>query len=266
MDTLTTDIPYKSQITDYAKTLKLSGIRTSFNATMETATREKWAYDRFLTSLLLSEISQREENRKRGQIRKAGFPQLKYLEDFNRTELPEDMAVVLPELETLDFVKNAQNLVLFGNPGMGKTHCAIGLGIKACLQGYSVLYTSVPHLLTRIRECESQKKLGQLQRKFEKYDLVICDEFGYISFNKEGAEALFNHISLRAGRKSTIITTNLSFDRWDEIFTDKILATAMVDRLTHKSYIVNMNGISYRLKETQEWMNKRNKNAKTAKK
>ena len=147
----------------------------------------------------------------------------------------------------------------------GKTHCAIALGIKACLQGYSVLYTSVPHLLTQIRECESQKKLGRLQKKFEKYDRVICDEFGYISFNKEGAEALFNHISLRAGRKSTIITTNLGFDRWNEIFTDKILASAMVDRLTHKSYIVNMNGISYRLKETQQWMKTKTENAKTTK-
>lgn len=266
MDTLTQELSYKDQITNLTKALKLSGMRAALNKTMPSAIGEKWPYDRFLTALLLSEVNQREENRKRGQIRKAGFPQLKYIEDINRTELPQDMAVVMPELETLDFIKNAQNLVLFGNPGTGKTHCAIALGIKACLQGHSVLYTSVPHLLTQIRESESQKKLGRLQKKFEKYDLVICDEFGYISFNKEGAEALFNHISLRAGRKSTIITTNLGFDRWDEIFTDKILASAMVDRLTHKSYIVNMNGMSYRLKETQEWMKTKTENAKTTKK
>ncbi len=265
MDTLTQELSYKEQISNLTKSLKLSGIRAALSKTMQSAIGEKWTYDQFLTALLRSEVDQREENKKRGQIRKAGFPQLKYIQDINRAELPQDMALVMPELETLEFIKNTQNLVLFGNPGTGKTHCAIALGIKACLQGYSVLYTSVPHLLTQIRECESQKKLGRLQKKFEKYDLVICDEFGYISFNKEGAEALFNHISLRAGRKSTIITTNLGFDRWNEIFTDKILASAMVDRLTHKSYIVNMNGISYRLKETQQWMKTKTENAKTTK-
>ena len=90
----------------------------------------------------------------------------------------------------------------------------------------------------------------------EKYDLVICDEFGYISFDKEGAELLFTHLSLRTGKKSTIVTTNLSFDRWSEIFGDPVLTAAMVDRLTHKAYIINMNGMSFRAKETKEWLNK----------
>ena len=130
------------------------------------------------------------------------------------------------------------------------------------MAGYNVLYTSIPHLLTNIKECESEKKLGKLQKKFEKYDLVVCDEFGYKSFDKEGAEAIFNHISLRAGLKSTIITTNLSFDRWDEIFTDKIIASAMVDRLTFQSYIINMTGESYRLKATEKWMKSRRNETK----
>jgi DNA replication protein DnaC len=93
-----------------------------------------------------------------------------------------------------------------------------------------------------------------MEGKFEKYDLVIADELGYISFDKEGSELLFTHLSLRAGRKSTIITTNLSFDRWEEIFGDAVMTAAMIDRLTHKSYLVNMNGSSYRLKETKEWL------------
>ena len=95
-----------------------------------------------------------------------------------------------------------------------------------------------------------------MELRFEKYDLVICDEFGYISFDKEGAELLFNHLSLRAGRKSTIITTNLRFDRWEEIFGDPVLTAALVDRLTHKAHLVNMNGESYRLRETKEMMRK----------
>ena len=97
-----------------------------------------------------------------------------------------------------------------------------------------------------------------MEARFEKYDLVIADELGYISFDKEGSELLFTHLSLRAGRKSTIITTNLSFERWDEIFLDSVMTAAMIDRLTHKSYMINMNGNSYRLKETKEWLAKQN--------
>ena len=111
-------------------------------------------------------------------------------------------------------------------------------------------------MLTQLRESHSQRTLRKIEIRFEKYDLVICDEFGYISFDKEGAELLFNHLSLRAGRKSTIITTNLGFDRWEEIFGDPVLTAALVDRLTHKAHLVNMNGESYRLRETKEMIKK----------
>jgi len=256
----------RDQILECAKVLKLSGMRSNLQPMMQTAIRENWQHDQFLLHLLSSEKDTRDENRKKAQVRKAGFPQLKYLEDIKRDDLPQDGAIVLPELETLDFIRQAQNIVLAGSPGTGKTHMAIGLGIRACQQGYNVLFTSVPHLLTHIRECQSKKMLHKFELQFEKYDLVICDEFGYISFNKDGAEALFNHISLRSGRKSTIITTNLTFDRWNEIFIDPILACAMVDRLTHKAYLVNMFGPSFRTKETVELMKNRNKNENVSKK
>jgi len=124
------------------------------------------------------------------------------------------------------------------------------------MEDYKVLSTTVPRLLTQIKECRSEKTLRQFENRFEKYDLVICDEFGYISFDKEGAELLFSHLSLRAGIKSIIITTNLSFNRWNEIFGDTVLTAALVDRLTHKAHIVNMNGKSYRTKETIQWAKK----------
>ncbi|MEG6523891.1 ATP-binding protein [Desulfotomaculum sp. 1211_IL3151] len=139
---------------------------------------------------------------------------------------------------------------------MGKTYVAIGLGIKACLEGYKVWFTTVPVLISRIKECRAEQTLRAFQNCFEKYDLVIADEMGYISFDKEGSELLFTHLSLRAGRKSTIITTNLSFERWGEIFQDPVMTAAMIDRLTHQSYIINMNGNSYRMKETKEWLQK----------
>lgn len=112
----------------------------------------------------------------------------------------------------------------------------------------------MPLLVNQLKESRSQKTLRAFENKFEKYDLVIADELGYISFDKEGAELLFTHLSLRAGRKSTLITTNLSFERWGEIFQDPIMTAAMIDRLTYKAYIVNMNGNSYRLKETKRWI------------
>jgi len=112
-------------------------------------------------------------------------------------------------------------------------------------------------LLTQIRESHSTRTLRNLETKFEKYDLVICDEFGYISFDKQGAEMLFNHLSLRTGIKSTIITSNLSFEKWNEIFgKDPVLTAALLDRLTHKAYLVNMNGKSYRMKETKQLLQK----------
>ncbi|WP_246615394.1 ATP-binding protein, partial [Clostridium thailandense] len=136
----------------------------------------------------------------------------------------------------------------------GKTHISIGLGIKACLEGYKVFFTTVPLFITQLKELRSTKSLRGYQNKLAKYDLVILDEFGYISCDKEGAELLFTNLSIRTGRKSTIITTNLSFDRWGEIFIDPVMTAAMTDRLTHKSFVINMNGNSYRLKETKDWL------------
>ena len=171
-------------------------------------------------------------------------------------ELPVECRNKLKVLESLDFVKNGQNVILYGNPGTGKTHIATGLGIKAAIAGYRVFFTTVPVLINQLKEARGSSTLRSYEVRFEKYDLVIADELGYISFDKEGSELLFTNLSLRAGRKSTIITTNLSFDRWDEIFLDPVITAAMIDRLTHKSYMVNMNGPSYRMKETKEWIKK----------
>ena len=220
------------------------------------AAKERADYEIFLLRLMEKEYETRIENRKKSQIRQAGFPSRMYLHDLDHEHLPVDAAQKLPLLERLDFIKSGQNIVLAGNPGTGKTHIATGLGLKACMQGYKVLFTTVHRLLTQLRESHSQRILRQVEAKFEKYDLVICDEFGYISFDKEGAELLFNHLSIRAGRKSTIITTNLGFDRWEEVFGDPVLTAALVDRITHKAHLVNMNGESYRLKETKELLQK----------
>ena len=244
----------KEKIVAYTKELRLPAIRNNYTALAREAIKGKTGYEEYLLTLLEDEFENRIKNRKSSRIRQAGFPYKKYLQDLQREELPKNAQSKIDVLESLEFIKDGQNVILAGNPGTGKTHLSIGLGIKACMEDYRVFYTSVPRLITQIRESRSQKTLRALEGRFEKFDLVICDEFGYISFDKEGAEMLFSHLSLRAGRKSTIITTNLSFDRWSEIFGDPVLTAAMVDRLTHKAHIINMNGMSYRVKETKKWI------------
>ena len=244
------------QITEHSKALRLPIFKRDYKELAEEAAKDRIDYEEYLLRLMERELEVKLENRKKAQIRKAGFPYKMYLTDLERDQLPEGAREKLPLLERLDFIASAQNVILSGNPGTGKTHIATGLGLKACMQGYKVLFTTVHRLLTQLRESQSEHTLKQVENQFEKYDLVICDEFGYVSFDKQGAELLFNHLSLRAGRKSTIITTNLGFDRWEEIFGDPVLTAALVDRLTHKAYLVNMQGDSYRLKETKKMMKK----------
>ena len=245
----------KEIVLEYVQGLKLTGVRDGLDDLCVLAAQEGWSPMRLVAELLRKETERRWELHVRTRMKAAKFPQLKYLYELDTEELPDDARKALPELETLDFVREGRNVVLYGNPGTGKTHIATALGIKACQEGLSVLFTSVPKLLVQIREARSAKTLGILQNRFEKYDLVICDEFGYVSCDKEGGEMLFNHLSLRTGKKATIITTNLAFNRWNEIIKDKVLVAAMVDRLTHKAFLINMSEQSYRLKETQKTMN-----------
>ena len=236
--------------------IRLPGMRQNYAMVVEEFKNKSNQYEQFLYKLLEIEHASREQSRKASRVRQAKFPYRKSLEDLSLEDLPIDAQNKLPELETLDFIEQGQNIILTGNPGTGKTHLSIALGIKACQNNYKVLFTTVSRLITLLKESRSERTLGYTESRFEKYDLVICDEFGYISFDKQGAELLFSHLSLRAGVKSTIITTNLSFDRWNEIFGDTILTAAMVDRLTHKAHIVKMNGKSYRTKETAAWLKK----------
>lgn len=251
------------EIAEYTKELKLPGIRQCLKEEVEKAFEDEMSYDLFLLNMLKREHENRIERRKLAGIRNAGFPYRKHLEDLDTSVLPADAVKNIKQFKTLNFIENGQNIILAGNPGTGKTHIAIGLGINACLAGYKVLFTTVPGLVTQLKESRSERTLRQTENKFEKYDLVICDELGYISFDKEGAELLFTNLSLRAGRRSTIVTTNLSFDRWTEIFHDPVLTAAMVDRLTHKAYLVDMTGQSYRIKETKEWMKNKNNEKKS---
>lgn len=238
------------QIDHFSRQLRLPAFRQQYIEQAITAAEQNHSFEQYLLDLMEIEYDQRIIRRKKQRLTRAGFPYLKYLNELIKEDLPEDAQQKLSRLSRLDFIKQGQNIILAGNPGTGKTHLAIGLAVKACVEDFSVMFTTIPRLITQLNEARSNKTLTSIQSRFEKYDLVVCDEFGYISFDKAAAELLFTHLSLRAGRKSTIITTNLGFDRWKEIFGDEILAAAMVDRLTHKAVLVNMNGDSFRIKES----------------
>ncbi len=255
MENTTTLDSIHKKIDFFSRQLRLPDFRNHYRNSAKEAAAAGQTHEQYLLELMQIEHDGRSQRRKKQRLRRAGFPALKSLQDLQQKELPADGKAKLPGLERLGFIRDGQNIIFAGNPGTGKTHLAIGLGIKACMEDFTVFFTTIHALLTQIRESRSQKTLRQLESRFEKYDLVICDEFGYLSFDKQAAEMLFTHLSLRAGRKSTIITTNLAFDRWKEIFGDEVLTAAMVDRLTHKAFLVNMNGDSFRLKETLQQHN-----------
>lgn len=246
------------EIKKYVSELKIPGVNQGLNMNIEEAYKFDKSYEEFLRDILIEAYDMRKENGKKNRIKNARFPYKKYLDELKVDYLPEDCRKKLKELKTLNFIGEGRNIIFAGNPGTGKTHISIGLGIEACNMGYKVYFTTVASLINELKESRSEKKLYTFEKRFEKYDLIVADELGYISFDKEGSEILFTFLSLRAERKSTIITTNLSFDRWNEIFNDAVLTAALIDRLTHKSYVINMNGDSYRIKETKEWLEKAN--------
>jgi len=240
-------------IKDLSAQLRLPYLKENVQLHLEQARIENKSYEDFLTEILEYEVELKNQNRMKNRMKRAQFPYYKTLDELVVDELPDGAKTQYNQLRSLDFIKHHQNVMLAGNPGTGKTHISIGLGIKACMTGYNVYFAHVPDLIIKLKEAKNERTLITLKKRFEKYELIILDELGYISFDKEGAELLFNLISSRTESASTIFTTNLSFDRWDEIFHDKVLTTAMVDRITHQSYVINMNGESYRMKQSSSF-------------
>lgn len=246
-------------ISEMASTMKLSYIRDNYALMVQEARHTNMDYEVFLETLLKNELERRGENSTRRRIRTAKFPLKKYLEDFDHSKYNPEFPRKFQELETLAFIDSKENIILIGAPGAGKTHYAIGLGTKACLAGKTVLFVSVPNLIIELKEAMSQNQLNTYKRKFEKFDLVILDELGYISFDQAGCEILFNLLSNRNDKGSIIITTNLVFDRWVEIFKDTMITGAIVDRLAHKAHILDMSREnSHRFEETLLWIKNNN--------
>ena len=250
------------EIKENSRLLKLSYIVNNFEDEISLAKQRKLSYEEFLDELLIKELEQRKINGIERRIRYAKFPCRKFIEDFQKSFYNKDLQDEFEILETLNFIDMKENVILIGTPGAGKTHYAIALGIKACMDGRRVMFASVPNLVIELREALSKSAFNLYKRKFEKYDLVILDELGYVSFDKESCEILFNLLSNRNDKGSILITTNLVFERWNEIFQDPMLNGAIVDRLAFKAHVLDMSrDVSYRHQQTLNWLDSKKKGA-----
>lgn len=206
-----------------------------------------------LLLLMKAEYEQRQENQNQRRLRKAGFPYTKTIEelDINRYN-GEISEIFVNELASCKFIKEHRNITMLGNPGRGKTHMAIGLGLKACSMGMTVYFKNAASLSTELMEARDNYSLGRLEKRIQKADLLILDEMGYVSFDRYQSELLFKIIADRSERGSIIVTTNLPFSEWTTLFENTAMVAAMIDRLTFNSFVLDMNGESYRLSKTKK--------------
>lgn len=202
---------------------------------------------RFLAAVLADELSWREESKRRRLLKRARFPVPKTFEgyDWDRIRLPPEMG--RESIESCSFVRDRQNLVLYGGVGNGKTHMAIACGTAACELGLSVMFTTVSDLVLRLSAAEADGSVERVFREVERADLVILDELGYLPIDSGGAKLLYQVVNKCYERRSLIVTTNLEFSRWGKILTDDQMAAAMIDRIVHYGHLVVFEGPTKRM-------------------
>ena len=239
------DTGIKEALRFYAKQLKMP----TFGNLSEPVKHYKpgQGLEEFVLELLKREYEARQENQRKRRLKRAHFPRLKTLEEFDLGRLEHVKPEYVKQLAGCGFVERHENLVMIGNPGTGKTHLMTALGVKACLMGYKVLLKNAATLAAELREARDSYQLRRLEKSIADTDLLLLDELSYARFDQQESELLFKVISERSERSSTVITTNLEFSRWPEMFTNDMLVAAMIDRLTYHSTVLNMNGQSYRL-------------------
>lgn len=240
----------RALLTHDLKTLKLSTMLKNLEGQTRQAKENNLAYEEFLLNLAEAEVQARQENGRKKRQQEAKFPMLKPLEIFDFPSAPGLDVRLIKELSTGEFIKKAENVIFMGKSGTGKTHLATSLGMEACRYGYRTRFITGCGLVNELTEARNQHGLGRIIKRYANYGLVILDELGYVPFSKEGAELLFQILTERNERKSVIITTNLGFGDWTQIFGDPNLTAALLDRVTHNAHIINCDWESYRLKET----------------
>jgi len=231
------------------RALKAPTLRTSVARLAERARAEGWSHEEFLAACLQREVAAREAHGGKGRIRAARFPARKSLEEFGFDHARGLKRETIAHLGTLDFVTARDNVVFLGPPGTGKTHLAIGLGLRACQAGHRVLFATAAQWVNLLADAHAAGRLQAELVRLGRYPLLVIDEVGYIPFEPEAANLFFQLVSARYERASLIVTSNKPFGRWGEVFGDDVVAAAMIDRLVHHAEVVALKGDSYRLKD-----------------
>jgi DNA replication protein DnaC len=238
-----------AEVAFLTRALKAPTLRESVPRLAERARTEAWSHEEFLIACLQREVSARESHGGEGRIRAARFPARKSLEEFDFDHARGLKRDVIAHLGTLDFVTARENVVFLGPPGTGKTHLAIGLGIRACQAGHRALFATASEWVDRLATAHHTGRLQAELVRLGRYPLLIVDEVGYIPFEPEAANLFFQLVSSRYERASLIVTSNKPFGRWGEVFGDDVVAAAMIDRLVHHAEVIALKGDSYRLKD-----------------
>lgn len=235
-----------TQIDTFLKQLSLHRMREIYLQEAENAANTKLSYQDYLLRLLEQEILSKIERSVNRRIQLATFPQIKRLEEFDWSWQPKINEKLIRELATLEFLNTANNILFIGAPGVGKTHLAIAIGIKAAHARKRVLFFTAEQLTSQLAAAEVSGRLNIFLDQLGRAELLIIDELGYLSLTKQTARLFFQLISKRYEKASTIVTSNKPFEQWGEIFTDDVVAAAILDRLLHHSYPFLINGKSFR--------------------
>jgi DNA replication protein DnaC len=237
-------------LTENLKTLKLSTMLGNLKGHLRQAQQDQIGYDEFLLNLTEIEVQVRKENGRKRRLREAKFPLLKPLETFNFEAAADLDARLIKDLSNCDYVKKSRNVIFLGKSGTGKTHLATALGMEACKQGVRTRFVTGCGLANELIEARDEKILARTVKRYAGYGLLIIDELGYVPFSQEGAQLIFQILAERHERKPVMITTNMGFGDWTQIFGDPSMTAALLDRITHKAHVINCTWESYRLKET----------------
>jgi len=239
------------------KALNLSHMAVNLEQVLRQARESGRSCDEFLLELTAAELQARADSRMARRTREARFPLLKSLETFDAAASPELDIRLLRDLAVGGYIRERRNVIFLGRSGAGKTHLATALGIEACKNNYRTRFITCYGLVNELIEARQERSLQRLIQKYVRYDLLILDELGYIPFSKEGSELLFQVLAERHERGSVMVTTNLGFADWTQVFGDATMTAALLDRLTHKAHIVNCSWDSYRLKQSLKEKGKR---------
>ena len=231
------------------ETLKLNKVKDNINGYLDLiADGVKTPLDAF-NELIKMEIASRDEMAIISCVKVANFPFQRELKDYNFGFQPTIDRNKIMDLSTLRFIENSENIIFCGTPGVGKTHLAVAIGTAAAKQRYSVYFISFHELISQLRKAKYENRLEARVKWFCRYKLLIVDEVGYETMDSDTANLFFNLIAKRYEKSSTIITTNLVFSKWPDVFGDQVLTNALLDRLLHHCSVININGPSYRMKD-----------------